>query len=590
MMKKTLIFCLLFLLSSLLAALEVTAYVNNSKIGLQDILKYTIEITGEDANKVDEPELPNLTHFRNLGSSRSSSSSYSIINGKVQSNFTMKFTYNLSPQKTGNLMLPAVKFSFKGKQYSTRPIRVTVVEGSTEPAPPVSSNLRRNPSSSQNLEDNLFLEASVNKHQVYESEPVILTYKIYTRYNIENMSYAEEPEFNGFWKEDIFNARNVNFSATTLNGVRYNQMLLRKIALFPTETGELEIEPLKMDIDIYISGRSFFDFGSSKRYQISSKPIKLEVKPLPTVGQPEDFSGAVGNFEIKSSVSKQQIQAGNSLTYTLEISGEGNLRQFSAPKLPKVNNLNYLDPEITTNINSDQISGKKIIKYLVIGQEKGNYTIPALQFSYFDTSTSKYKTISTKPYQIEVTPGKAMNIVGGTAQSAVRMEGSDIGFIRSEFKLKTFQPYYSKLTYWLVWLLALLTIPATKIYAKEYYQLQSDHYYERQKKAKKILRKYLKTAQQYANKEDAAFYDAVHTGFSNYLADKLKIPRGSSTADIIKKLRDKNLPTELIEKVKTVFAHCNEARFMPGGFTAENIHKDFTELKEIIRQLTKKLR
>lgn len=580
----------MFSLNLVLTALDVTAYINKNKIGIQDILKYTIEINGDDANEVDKPQLPRFNHFRNLGSSSSSSSSYSIINGKMQSNFTQKYTFSLSPQKTGNMILPAVKFKFKGKEYSTQPIRVVVVEGSKESVPPVSGSRQTQNSSTAKLEDNLFLRASVDKQEVYESEPVILTYKIYTRYDIENMSYAEEPNFSGFWKEDIFNAKNVNFTTTTLDGVRYNQMLLRKIALFPNESGNFEIAPLKMDIDIYISGRSFFDFGRTKRYKISSNSLKIKVKSLPEMGKPQTFTGAVGKFKVNSSVNKHKIQAGNSLTYTLEISGKGNLRQFSAPQLPKVNNLRYLDPEITTKIDNNQISGSKLIKYLVIGQEKGNFTIPALQFSYFDNSQQKYKTITSKSYEIEVTPGKTLNFAGGTAQSTVKMEGSDIGFIRADFQLNSIRPYFNKFLYWLFWVIILLTIPATKLYAKEHYQLQSNRHYQRQKRAGKILKKYLKEAQKYLQNESSEFYDAVHTGFSNYLADKLKVPRGSSSDFILKKLSEKNLSEELEKRIEQIFEKCNQARFMPGGFSADNIHKDFAELKDILQALSKKLR
>ncbi|MDY6914936.1 MAG: BatD family protein [Candidatus Cloacimonadota bacterium] len=587
-MKRVILLFLISLTCYSLFSLEVTSYVNKNKIGLQDILKFTIEITGENANDVNKPNLPNLEDFTNLGSSSSTSSSYSIINGKMQSSFTQKYTYNLRPQKAGNITLPSISFNFKGKQYSTNPIKITVVEGSTEPAPPFSSS--NNEYSSDKLEDNLFIQAKVNKKTVYVSEPVILTYKIYTRYNIENMSYAEEPTFNYFWKEDIFNATSSNFSTTTLNGVRYNEMLLREIALFPSKTGQMKIEPLAMDIDIYISGQSFFDFGRTKRYRIASKPIVLEVKPLPENSKPHNFTGAVGTFNIKSSISKNEIQTGNSLTYTLEISGEGNLRQFKAPQLPKVKNLRYLDPEITTDINDDQISGKKILKYLIIGQEKGDFTVPSLEFSYFDVEKKKYQILTTAPYNIKVTQGSKTSPIGTSfAQTNVQMEGRDIAFIKDNFELTSYQPIYHKFLYWFFWILLLLTIPIAKLYAKENYQLQSNQYYQRQKRANKILKKYLKEAREHAREENSEFYYSAHVGLSNYLVDKLKIPRGSSTDYILKKM-EKKIPNKIVKQTEEFFEQCNKARFMPGGFSPTNIRNDLDKLKNILAEISKKMR
>ena len=111
--------------------------------------------------------------------------------------------------------------------------------------------------------------------------------------------------------------------------------------------------------------------------------------------------------------------------------------------------------------------------------------------------------------------------------------------------------------------------------------------YIRQKQANRILKKYMKEASILAAQDDPGFYAAAQLGLSSYLADKLKEPRGSSTENIISKMSLKNISEELIEKIKTLFETCDQARFMPGGFSKEKIETDFQLIKETINEITK---
>ena len=589
-MKKYLFVIILIFIAQLCFSddISIESYVDKTKIGIQDYLKYTIEISGEKAGDVKAPELPDIDNFKSLGSSSSSSSSYSIINGRMTAEITKSYTYTLQPRKTGTFIIPPITIKYKKQVFTTDPIRIKVIEGSTEPAPPPSNRFKsRDTQESENLSDNLFLLAKVDKRNVYKDEPVIVNYKLYSRYDIANLSFSSEPSFNGFWKEDIFLPENINFQREKYDGRMFNVMLMRSTALFPTNTGRLEIPSLGLQVDIRTQSYSFFDFGSTKRYTIRSKPIAINVKELPIENKPINFSGAVGSYRISSNTNQTDIKVGDSFTYTLKISGTGNLKQFDPPILPEIQNLRFIDPEVSTKINKDKISGTKTIKYLVIAQEKGEFTITSINFSYFDTSQKKYITKSTKSYLINVQEGDVTYIPSSTAQSIVEIEGSDIGFNITDTKMRTNIVYLDKFGYWLIWVIFLMLIPVSLIYSNEQRKLAGNIDYLRQKQANKILRKYMKQASEHAIKADIDFYSSAQVGLTSYLADKLKIPRGSSTEQLLSEIKKGKILDETMDKIKNIFEKCNQARFMPGGFSRENIESDYKLLRDIVNDILK---
>ncbi len=619
MIRKIVPFLIIFFSVGFLFAkgIEVTSYVDNTKIGIEDLLQYTIEVSGEDLDNVKMPNLErDIKDFELMGSSTSSSSSITIINGRMQSKITKTYVYSLKPQRTGKFIIPPLAVKYKGKKYFTKPISITVVKGSTQPSPPTSryfsqsqnpfssspfssnpfgfpshNNRRSQPpaNASEKLSDNIFIKPEISNTNIYIGQPITVTYKLYNRYDLSGMSFGSDPNFNGMWKEEVYRAKNVSFHREDFNGKLYNVMKLVSFAAFPTQTGKLVISPLEMKVDIGVQPSSFFDFGTTKTYTIKSNPITINVKDLPENGKPKSFNGAVGKFKINTSISSNKLKVGDSFTFTITISGKGNLNQFDAPHLPELNNFRVMDPETKEVYNNDKVSGKKIVKYLVIAQEKGNYEIPSIEFSYFDPWQKKYVVKKTAAYPITVSEGNNVSIPIYSGKINIKSEGNDIEFIITNAKMKSYKPLFDVWYYWLIWVITFLFIPAAIIFRKESDKLSSDIGYYRQKYAEKVIKKYLKEAQEYASNGKIEFYTAVQTGISNYIADKLGIPRGSTTDEIIQKLNDKKIDSSLIDEVRALYEKCNKARFMPGGFSQENIKEDFQNLKKIIGKLTKKL-
>ena len=577
---------------SLFSQIEVQSYVDKTKVGINERLQLTLEISGKDANKVGQPHLPEIKNFRELVSSSSSSSSIQIINGKMESQVTKSYTYTLQPQNKGRFLIPPLNIKYKGKSFTTDPISVNVIQGSTEPPPRTSNNFRNNQNNSKSntsndLKDNLFIKAEISKSKVFKGEPIALEYKLYTRYDVADLDFASDPVYNGFWKEDISRPTQIKFSRKNLNGVIFNEMSLGKLALFPTQSGKLVIPSLEMNVHIRTQSRSFFDFGQSKQYTIKSKKRTIDVSDLPSVNKPAVFSGAVGNFKISSSVNITELKAGDSFTYTLDISGTGNLTHFDAPSLPEIPKLRFIDPEISVNLNKNKVSGNKTVKYLVIAQEKGSFTIPAVEFSFFDTKQKKYVTKKTKSYTLNVLEGTNVYVAGTAAQTMVESEGADIGFIIKSEEMRNVEYIHNNILYRLVWLLLIISIPISFLISKEQSKLSGNADYLRQKQAEKILKKYMKQATEAAKLHKPEFYTSAQTGLSNYLSDKLKIPRGSTTEDVLDKLKLFDILPDFEMQISIFLKKCIEVRFMPGGSSSNSIKQDFDELKEIIAKLSK---
>ncbi len=571
----------------LLSAVEIQSYVDRTRVGLSDTFTLSVEVTSSGNEKIDRPELPKMDFVENLGVTTSTSSSYTMINGKMSSNMTYTYSFTLQPLKKGNFVIPSISVKYRKDVFTTKPIGITVVEGSTRPAPQASSpfrnNANRDSQADEKLDDNLFIETQISNPKAYKGEPIRVTYMLFTRYNVSNMSFAGNPDFKGFWKEDIYTANKVAFDRVTKDGQAFNRMKLQEVELVPNESGTLTIPGLEMNVELIKRSRDFFDFDRANSYRIKGPERKITVKELPLEGRPDSFSGAIGNFTIQSRIDKNELKVGDSFTYTMKLTGKGNFMKFEMPMLPEVQHLHFLAPEIQSSGNS------KTAKYPGIAQEEGSFTIPAVELSYFDPQKEKYVTSKTTAYTLHVAPGENMpgyiTRTPGVAQSAVEMEGMDIDFIVRDTNVKPYVPTFSKPLYWFLWVIVLLLMPGASIYAREREKLAGNLDYVRQRKAQSILRRYLKQASSEVGKIE--FYASAQTGLSNYLADKLRLPRGSTSEMLFSGLEKKAIEQAALQRLKTFFDRCNQARFMPGGFSTDNIREDFQTLKSLVGELSK---
>ena len=599
MKRKLLIFVLLILLSStVITALEVTATVNNKKIGLNDIAYLTIEINGEFNKKPSSPNLPSIQGFRTGTPSQSESTSISVINNKVTQTSILQYTYPLYPKKKGKFIIPPVSVNVDRRNYTTKAISISVVEGTTQnyqgsQRSRRSTGRRNANTNSTNLKDNLFIETVVSNANPFQGEVFRVDYILYTRYDIGDLDFNERPVFTNMWQDKIFQANKLAFSRRERNGLLFNSMPIESYYLIADESGKVKIPPLTMQIGVVVQSNSFFDYGRTKDYLISSNEKTINVKAIPEYNGEYQLSEAVGRLKISDEMHDKSLKVGDSFTYTIKLSGSGNLKTLQLPKFEDTPYLRFMEPEVKSDINSDGGSpkGSITVKYLVICKKEGEIEFPQMNFAYFDTKSRSFKNLSTGKYTLNIAPSENNFIyTGGNSQTRVVQEGFDIGYIITDISTRSFKKATSSFLFWMLILIYAASVPGTMYFVKEQKKLSGDAGYSRNRQASKILKKYLKQAQDEAKSGKNEFYTYAQTGLSNYLADKLHIPRGSTTDDIISKFRDKTGSIDQAAKLQQFFKKCNEARFMPGGISSADTSRDFEMLNTLIGNITRILR
>ncbi|HOE90826.1 MAG TPA: BatD family protein [Candidatus Cloacimonadota bacterium] len=587
-------FLLIICMANLFASdIDVSAYVDENTVGINDTFKLYIEISGSITSSFEQPLLPNIP-FQNLGMSQSSSTSISVINGKMTSVKKQIYIYTLKPQNMGTFSIPAITIKIGKDTYKTNGVNITVAEQGTtkqnQPTQRTTQTTNFKTSGQINNEDIVFI-AIPSKTSLYKNETFYVDYTIYTRYNLQPTRLGDEPSFNGFWKEDISGNANIEMKETTWNGQKYYSIHLRRLALAPNKTGTLTIPSQTLYADVIIPSNNFFSFADRRSISVQTSPIKITVNELPAPPKGVEFSGAVGDFKISSNLSQTQLKAGESATLTITVSGNGNLRQTNNPVFPDVSNLRVLGPETDTqhNINNEANTAKRVLKYAFLPQDEGFYNIPSIDFTYFNPIKKQYITLQTSEFKLQAERG---NIVVSTYsnQKMINAEGSDIGFIVTNLRFSGFKILFKETWYWGLILFSIISIPAHYFYKLEQDKLSNNLEYFRTRKAKRVLKKYLKnTSFAYKHQQNNQFYDSAYKGILQYLTDKLSIPRGSTQTSILSDLREKISDKEQIEKLESFLNKCTEYKYSSSSVDNVDIHNDYFDLKNIVDGLTKQL-
>ena len=541
-------------------------------------IEYSINVQGA---QLGQPDLTGLNYY-----GASTSQSVSIVNGSM----TVKYSviYTVSAPKAGTYKIPPVTAEYNGKTYKSREV---VFEAQDNPQQNQAQNQGGNQPRQQRSNEqvsgsgNLFVEVTVNKNEVYVGQQIVLSAGFYSRYNIQEIADTKLPTYNGFWVKDIATPSRITLQQKLINGVSYSYGLLHKKVLIPQRSGDLVIDPYSID---FITREGFWD--SYKRTgKSTAKTIK--VKPLPG-GKPDDFGGAVGNFNISISADKQEVKLDDPLTIKVTLSGSGNIQLCEAPKIDIPSAFEAFPPKSSENIKTDDngMSGTRTFSYVAIARIPGEITIPAVKFSYFDPASKSYKTISTKELPITITGERdstATAYTGGVIKSDVENLGNDIRFIKQGFELKsTKHGFFNSFEFWMVIIVLALIFAGIILLRLQQIKNNANMAAVKNRKAGRTSRKRLKKAAEYVrqNKKDE-FYEEVLNALWGYLGDKLEMPASELTRDnVVDKLADKNVPTDTIEKYVGTLNDCEFERYAPSG-VARQLQDMYTKAAEAIEQM-----
>lgn len=584
MMKQKLFLVITFLLGSFTVwADELTFMADAPKtiiMGQQFRLSYTINTHNAKNFRVGD-----ITDFDILmGPTQSTSSSTYSINGQRTVNKTLTHTCVLRPKKEGTFTIPAATIIAEGKQLKSKELTVKVLPPDQRSSQSKQSGTQGGEAAAsqtgQIADDDLFMVATVNKKKVYEQEAILLTYKIYTTVNLTNMS-VKMPDFKGFHTQEVdISGSNREYELEHYKGRNYRTTVYKQYVLFPQHSGQLEIPSITFEgtvaqlVKNYDPFEAFFNGGRS--YVNVQKPIRapgltIDVSPLPS-GKPVSYYGGVGDFNISSTISTTELTEDEAVTLKLVISGTGNMKLVRTPEVKFSADFEVYDPKVDNKftLKAGGLSGNKVIEYLAIPRHAGNYTIPPVEFSYFDVKSGAYKTLATPEYTLKVAKGDGSSDsapVNYVSKEELRLLGQDIRYINlGEAKYRTKGTFlYGTSGYWLCYIIPLAAfIIVVVIYRKQAVE-NANIAKVKTKKAGKVATRRLKVAKQKMQQKDkAGFYDEVLKALWGYLGDKLSMPVSELSKDNIAiKLADCQVTEELTKECIDLIAECEFARYAP---------------------------
>ena len=586
-------------------AASFTAAVDKNSVATDEQFTLQFILNGSGLSGEKNFSLPDLSRFLIL-SGPNQSSSMQFINGAVSSSVT--YTYALQPREPGKFTIGPASIEVGGKQYSSEPIEITVAKGSAKPKQQPSAKQAFDPT--VQVGDNLFLKTTVDRSRLFVGEQVTASYYLYTRVSITNVSYKKLPSVVGFWGEVLSEAKQLNYGVEVVNGKQYHVALLRKMALFPTQAGVLEVNPLEASCQVQVQNRGrssdwfdqlfndpFFNNFSTSNVDVKSSSLKVTVVPLPKGGVPASFKGAVGQFTLNASVSSKSVKTNEPLSLKAVINGAGNIKILEAPNVEIPSEFEKYDPKVTETIerSGKNITGSKTFEWLLVPRYPGQKKIQPLEFSYFDPSKGKYVVLHSNTIDLAVEKGsaEAAQTVAGISKEDVKLLSQDIRFIKTNgtsFRKKGGEEI-STPTLVVMTMLPLLAFVGLAAYRQKNLREVSDVAMFRSRKAMKVATKRLKQAKLLLSGTDPeAFYAEISRALWSYVSDRLGIDRADLSIDsVTRQLEVKSISGDLITRLKECLEACEFARFAPASSKQEEKRKIYDLADAVIVATEKEL-
>ena len=598
-MKKIIaIFLLCTLTLSSAIAQEFGASVDKTTIGQNERFQIYFTFQNGDLNRLSAFKPPSFKGL-NILSGPNESRNMQIINGQVSGSLTYSFVAVAS--NLGKITIGSASVSFGGTTLKTDPIKITIVKG-TATNKQVDSKLGI---SQEELNNNVFIRAIPNKSRIKQGEQLTVTYKLYTKLNISSPQISKLPTFSGFWSEDLETSQNIQFKVEMYKGERYRAATIKKVALFPTKSGNLELTPFELRVPVIVKSKrsrndifddffndSFFGRTETIEHLAKSNRVTIKVDPLPGSNVPESFTGAVGKFDFDVNLDKEDVELNEAITVKARISGSGNIALLKLPDINFPTGFEKYEPKTSDRISrKNTISGRKDIEFIIVPRIPGTKEIQPIEFTYYDLKKKDYVTLSSKPFTINVKEGEGnytQNVSGYTKEDIKLLNEdirfintSDFDFIKQEEIANVSFIFILGLIFPLGGLLGLL------VFRKRQDKLSGNLSLLRYQKAVKNAKNYLKQATKSLEGNDLSeYYNNLSQALFGYLGDKLSIQNADFTLDrAIDKLNEKNINPDLVERIKKISEKCEFARFAPNAVGSDSKGEIFKRVESIIEEI-----
>jgi len=576
---------LLLCFSHGIAQVSFQTKVSKNRLGLNERLRVSFEMNQNGDNFTP----PSFNGFNVVGGPNQSVSN-SWVNG-VRS-FSKSYTYFLTPTRKGKITIAQASIEIDGEVYKTTPVQIEVTQAVNNPNSP---QARANAIA----DENLHLVAEISKRNPYLNEAITVIYKLYfsSEISVSNVNETESPKFSDFWSH-LIPIPKLEIKRGEFKGQPYNYVTWRKTVLYPQKTGKLVIAPLTLNVsvDVPTNRRDFF---GNRVYQKTPKMITagkrtIDVRPLPLAGRPNDFDGAVGDFDLNVKFNKTALKSSESFQATIKVSGRGNLKLFSLPKLSAPSSLEVYEPEHKENVKTNLLGMQGNIEdtYTVVPQYQGNYPIPSVSFSYFDPVKALYVSLRSEEQLIDVFEGPTAS--SNTAAPNILQKNNInatpyFDFIKLETVLLSMDQtnFYGSANFWLLLLLPFILYVVIVLVKRRSENYTVDPVTQKQRRAARLAKKYLSSAKKVLGDKEN-FYNALERALHNYLKAKLSIETAEfSKESIVTLLQQKNSSPETIADFISILEKCEAARYSPA--TAVSMQEDFDFTVQTITLLDREI-
>ena len=549
-MKKILFLIMISFNISFSQKIEVSVNKNPVLVGESFAISFSFD---EKANNIDF-NLSNNEFVQFLsGPNKSSSSSITIVNGKRESVLNTTFTYYFKAIKKGEFIIPSASINFKRDIIKSNELRIQILDATNKKA-------------NNSFSNNLFVKAEISKKNVFVGEQLLVTYKLYNRYDLANTEMIKLPNLDSFWKKDLETSS--RFKREVIEGIAYNVATLKKIVLTPQKDGTLLIDPIEIKCSIRTNNRSndpfasFFNSYSVQEEFISSKPVKIKVKSLPTP-VPKNFIGIVGSLKVESSVDKNTVKANDAINYKISFIGTGNLELLSEQKIDFPTDFEVYDPKVDDRIFQGGLKRSvKTYEYLLIPRYEGKYEIPKTVFSYFDSKSGQFKEISSKAFKINVEKSEKFlqsSQTNSISKQLVSDNKKDIRHIKYDFSQS--KKISNKLFNIIVFVFVLILM------LSKYFFNYIKNIYQKVTRDNELSKIRIKKAEKHLKKNDLIkFYEEIEKSMLLFFSEKFNIEIGDFSKEKLEDLmKKKKYKAEIQNQILKIFNDIEIARYSPNS-------------------------
>lgn len=565
--------------------------------------RLSFKINSDDVSDFTPPVFGDLEVL--MGPNKSEYSSFSMVNGKTSHEKSITYTYIVSAPKSGNYTIPGASIRVSGEVYKSNSVRVRVLKADASSrnqssgggASSGATRMHTQQIGSQIGNKDLFMTVTASKKNVYEQEAILLTYKVYSLVNLNQLA-GNMPDLDGFHTQEIPLPQQKSLTMEHYDGRNYGTVVWRQYLLFPQRSGKLKVPPVEFEalviqqntaldpIDAFFNGASLTQEVKKK---IVAPGMDIQVNPLPS--RPANFSGAVGQFAIEGEMSPEQsLKSNEALTLKIKVSGVGNMKLLAAPKLVFPQDFEVYDPKVTEDIRLERngASGSKTFEYIAVPRYKGDYEIPQVEFCYFDPSAGAYKTVKTSSFKVKVEQGAVRPSTSDVAQKELKLLNSDIRYIKTGDAAThpLDELFFASSLYWSILGCILFVLFASIVILQAQGKNRNNVAMMRGRKANSVAVRRLKTASKLLAKQQGdLFYEEVLKTLWGYVSDKLTIPVAElNKENITQRLIARQVPDAMAQRFIEVLNACEFARFAPGDSLA-NMDKVYQDAAAIISEL-----